>query len=128
VWAFQISNPTPSAAAPSTIIPSRAVVAFHPSTWEAEAGRFLSLRTARATQRNLVSKNRKQKNKNQPNNKKKTKTVFPFLVPPTLGEAFKDMNLMAGGGGEQAFSFKLPQAAFRYLNTSGRWRTKDFVS
>jgi hypothetical protein len=30
--------------------------AFNPSTWEAEAGGFLSLRTARATQRNPVSK------------------------------------------------------------------------
>jgi hypothetical protein len=47
--------------------------AFNPSTWEAEAGRFLSLRpawstvytvssrTARATQRNPVSKNQNEK-------------------------------------------------------------------
>jgi hypothetical protein len=30
---------------------------FNPSTWEAEAGGFLSSRTARAIQRNPVSKN-----------------------------------------------------------------------
>jgi hypothetical protein len=42
---------------------SRAVVAhaFSPSTWEAEADRFLSLRPDRATQRNLVSKKQQQK-------------------------------------------------------------------
>jgi hypothetical protein len=62
----------------------RAVVAhaFNPSTWEAEAGRFsefkaslvyrVSSRTARATQRNPVSKNKtkqtnKQKQKTQTN-------------------------------------------------------------
>ena len=53
--------------------------AFNPSTWEAEAGRFLSLRpawstelssrTARSTQRNPVSKN-KNNNSNNNNNKK----------------------------------------------------------
>jgi hypothetical protein len=32
------------------------VHAFNPSTWEAEAGEFLSSRSARATQRNPVSK------------------------------------------------------------------------
>jgi hypothetical protein len=45
--------------------------AFNPSIWEAEAGGFLSSRlvyrvssrTARATQRNPVSKNKKQTNK-----------------------------------------------------------------
>jgi hypothetical protein len=47
--------------------------AFNPSTWEAEAGRFLefegslvykvSSRTARATQRNPVSKSKKKKKK-----------------------------------------------------------------
>jgi hypothetical protein len=46
--------------------------AFNPSSWEAEAGKFLvyrvSSRTARATQKNPVSKN---KNKNK---KKKKKT------------------------------------------------------
>jgi hypothetical protein len=36
---------------------------FNPSTWEAEAGGFLSLRTARATQRNPVSKKKKKKKK-----------------------------------------------------------------
>ena len=40
-----------------------AVVAysFNPSTWEAEAGRFLSSRPAWATQRNPVSKKKKKK-------------------------------------------------------------------
>jgi hypothetical protein len=51
--------------------------AFNPSIWEAEAGRFLGSawvqpglqcsRTARATQRNLVSKNQKQQNKTKQN-------------------------------------------------------------
>jgi hypothetical protein len=51
------------------------VLAFNPSTWEAEAGGFLSLkaslvyrvssRTARATQRNPVSKNQKKKKRNK---------------------------------------------------------------
>jgi hypothetical protein len=36
---------------------------FNPSTWEAEAGGFLSSRPARATQRNPVSKNQKGKKK-----------------------------------------------------------------
>ena len=35
--------------------------AFNPSTWEAEAGGFLSSRPARATQRNPVSKKQKKK-------------------------------------------------------------------
>jgi hypothetical protein len=55
---------------------------FNPSTWEAEAGGFLSSRTAKATQRNPVSKNKKTKNKKQTKKqkakskkqKKKTKT------------------------------------------------------
>jgi hypothetical protein len=44
---------------------SQAVVAhtFNPSTWVAEAGRFLSSRTARATQRNPVSKKQEKKKK-----------------------------------------------------------------
>jgi hypothetical protein len=37
--------------------------AFNPSTWKAEAGGFLSSRTARATLRNPVSKNQKEKRK-----------------------------------------------------------------
>jgi hypothetical protein len=37
--------------------------AFNPSTWEAEAGGFLSLRPARATQRNPVLKKQKTKKK-----------------------------------------------------------------
>ena len=53
----------------------RAVVAhtFNPSTWEAEAGGFLSSRTARATQRNPVSKNKKQNKTKQKQKKKKEK-------------------------------------------------------
>jgi hypothetical protein len=52
--------------------PGVVVHTFNPSTWEAEAGGFLSLspgwstessRTARATQRNPVSKNQKKKKK-----------------------------------------------------------------
>jgi hypothetical protein len=56
--------------------------AFNPSTREAEAGGFLSLRpawftkvssrTARAIQRNPVSKNKKQKQTKQKNPKKST--------------------------------------------------------
>ena len=37
--------------------------AFNPNTGEAEAGGFLSSRTARAIQRNPVSKNQKEKKK-----------------------------------------------------------------
>ena len=57
------------------------VHAFNPSTWEAEAGVFLSLRpagvyrmssrTARATQRNPVSKTKKQKQKNKKEKRKR---------------------------------------------------------
>jgi hypothetical protein len=52
------------------------VHAFHPSTWEAEAGGFLvykvSSRTARAIQRNPVSKNNNnQKQTNKQTNKHK---------------------------------------------------------
>jgi hypothetical protein len=39
--------------------------AFNPSTREAEAGKFLSSRTARTTQRNPVSKNKKTKTNKQ---------------------------------------------------------------
>jgi hypothetical protein len=38
--------------------------AFNPRTWEAEAGGFLSSRTARAIHRNPVWKNKKQKREN----------------------------------------------------------------
>jgi hypothetical protein len=50
---------------------SQAVVvyAFNPNTWEAEAGRFLNLRTVRATQRNPVSKPTNQPNKQTKNPK-----------------------------------------------------------
>jgi hypothetical protein len=57
--------------------------AFNPSTWEAEAGGFsefeaslvyrVSSRTARATQRNPVSKNKQKKKKK----KKKKKPTWP---------------------------------------------------
>jgi hypothetical protein len=65
----------------------QAVVAhtFNPSTWEAEAGEFLSLRpalvyrvssrTARATQRNPVSKNKTKQNKTKQNKTKQTGLV-----------------------------------------------------
>jgi hypothetical protein len=43
--------------------PGVVVHTFDPSTWEAEAGGFLSSRTARATQRNPVSKKTKNNNK-----------------------------------------------------------------
>jgi hypothetical protein len=56
---------------------------FNPSTWEAEAGGFLSSRTAKGTQRNPVSKktktktnkqtNKTTKNKNKNKNKNQTK-------------------------------------------------------
>jgi hypothetical protein len=46
--------------------------AFNPSTWEAEAGGFLSLRPARATQRNPVLKKQK-----KTTIKKKTKNNTP---------------------------------------------------
>jgi hypothetical protein len=44
--------------------------AFNPSTREAEAGRFLSSRTARATQRNPVLKNKIKKKKEKEKEKK----------------------------------------------------------
>jgi hypothetical protein len=54
------------------------VHAFNPSTWEAaEAGGFLSSRTARAIQRNLVSKKTKKPTKqtNKQNKTKQNKTI-----------------------------------------------------
>jgi hypothetical protein len=47
--------------------------AFNPSTWEAEAGRFLSLRPARATQRNPVSKKKKKEKKKKEKKRKEKK-------------------------------------------------------
>jgi hypothetical protein len=57
--------------------------AFNPSTWEAEAGGFLHLRTARATQRNPVSKNQ---NKKQQQKRKQWRNVFKIQgnYPPCL--------------------------------------------
>jgi hypothetical protein len=52
--------------------PGMVAHAFNPSTWEAEAGGFLSSRPARATQRNPVSKKKKKK-KTQQQQKKKPK-------------------------------------------------------
>jgi hypothetical protein len=49
------------------------VHAFNPSTWEAEAGGFLSSRTAMTTQRNPVSKKKKKKRK-----EKKRKKNFNY--------------------------------------------------
>jgi hypothetical protein len=47
----------------TAVEPGMVVHAFNPSTWEAEAGGFLSLRTARAIQRNPVSKNQNKQTK-----------------------------------------------------------------
>jgi hypothetical protein len=72
---------------PCTLVPSRktsisrAVVAHacNPSIWESEAGRFLSSRpvlvsrTARATQRNPVSKNKKTNQQTKKERKKERK-------------------------------------------------------
>jgi hypothetical protein len=49
------------------------VYAFNPSTWEAETGGFLSSRTARATQRNPVSKKKKKKKERKKRKEKKRK-------------------------------------------------------
>jgi hypothetical protein len=46
-------------------------LAFNPSTWEDEAGGFLSSRTARTTQRNPVSKNKTKQNKTKKQKKKR---------------------------------------------------------
>jgi hypothetical protein len=61
------------------------VHAFNPSTWEAEAGRFLSVeasliyrissRTAWVTQRNPVSKTKKSKTKNKQKTNKQKKQL-----------------------------------------------------
>jgi hypothetical protein len=50
--------------------------AFNPSTREAETGGFLSSRTARAIQRNPVSKKQKQTKKQNKNKSKKNHTSF----------------------------------------------------
>jgi hypothetical protein len=47
--------------------------AFNPSTREAEAGGFLSSRTARATQRNPISKKQKNKQTKKTKNKKRNR-------------------------------------------------------
>jgi hypothetical protein len=61
-------------------MPGMVVHTFNPSTWEAEAGGFefeaslvyrVSSRTAKATQRNPVSKNQKKKKKKKERKKRK---------------------------------------------------------
>jgi hypothetical protein len=52
-----------------TVSPGVVTHTFNPSTREAEAGRFLSSRTARATQKNPVSK-KNNKTKTKPNQTK----------------------------------------------------------
>jgi hypothetical protein len=65
------------------------VHAFNPSTWETETGRFLSSRTAwstnkvssrtaRATQRNPVSKKPKRKKEKEKEKEKEKKTLLFF--------------------------------------------------
>jgi hypothetical protein len=66
------------------------VHAFNPSTWEAEAGGFLSFkaslvyrvssRIARATQRNPVSKNQTKPNQTKPTNKQKSSVPKSFFI------------------------------------------------
>ena len=51
------------------------VHAFIPSTWEAEAGGFLSSRPAWATQRNPVLKNKNKKKNKQNKTKKRNVTI-----------------------------------------------------
>jgi hypothetical protein len=70
--------------------------AFNPSTWEAEAGGFLSFeaslfyrvssRTARATQRNPDSKNKPKKKKKKKRWLLPAKVIWPFvdMRGPTL--------------------------------------------
>ena len=64
--------------------------AFNPSTWETEAGGFLSLRpawssrTARATQRNPVSKNNQTKTKTDKN--QQHKISFPTICLASCSE------------------------------------------
>jgi hypothetical protein len=57
---------------------------FNPNTWEAEADVFLSSRPAWSTQRNLVSKNKKEtkqtnKQTKNPNSPPKPKTLKVIL-------------------------------------------------
>ena len=67
--------------------------AFHPSTWEAEAGRSLSLeaslvykarsRTARTTQKNPVSKKKK---KERIGEEKEGRTVHENIMPSEVNQ------------------------------------------
>jgi hypothetical protein len=74
-------------------LPGVVVHAFNPSTWEGEAGGFLSSRpawstkynsrTAKATQRNSVSKNLKKKKKKKKNGSFKDGKWGIGLIPGT---------------------------------------------
>jgi hypothetical protein len=58
--------------------------AFNPSTWEAEAGRFLGSRTARTTQRNPVSNppppKKKEGRKKRKERKEEKKNILLMMV------------------------------------------------
>jgi hypothetical protein len=56
------------------------VHAFNSSTWEAEAGGSLSSRTAKATQRNPVSKKPKKKKKERKEKLTQTKKSEIFVI------------------------------------------------
>jgi hypothetical protein len=69
--------------------------AFNPSTWEAEAGRFLSSRllvykvssrTARAIQRNPVSENKNKNKTKQKQKQKNNKKRGPFKRLPLVSD------------------------------------------
>jgi hypothetical protein len=59
--------------------------AFNPSTREAEAGRFLSSRPAKAIQRNPVSKNNKKQKTKQQQTKTKTKKKEKYYAGKGTG-------------------------------------------
>jgi hypothetical protein len=63
------------------------VHAFNPSTWEAEAGRFLSSRPARAVQRNPVLKNKNKTQKTKTNKQTRMQSREAELEAPDTYEA-----------------------------------------